>query len=58
MDLRKFADTYGGIPLFIILIIYFINVKNKNYIEYILLSCCITALIIDSYLSFILIDSY
>ena len=50
MDLRKFADTYGGIPLFIILTIYFINLKNKNYIDYILLSFCIIALIIDIYL--------
>jgi len=57
MDLRKFADTYGGIPLFIILTIYFINLKNKNYIEYILLSFCIIALIIDIYLSFIYYNS-
>lgn len=53
MDLRKFADTYGGIPFFIILILYFMNIKKKSNIEYILLFCCIIALIIDIYLSFL-----
>lgn len=52
MNLRKFADIYGGIPLFIILIIYFSNNINSN-IEVVLLLCCVIALMIDVYLSFI-----
>jgi len=30
MDLRKIADTYGGIPLFILLTFYFKNKKKKT----------------------------
>ncbi len=51
MNLRKFADIYGGIPFFIILIIYFSININSN-IEKILLLSCFIALIIDIYLSF------
>ena len=51
MNLRKFADIYGGIPLFIILIIYF-SFNIKSNIEKILLIFCFIALIIDIYLSF------
>lgn len=52
MNLRKFADIFGGIPFFVILIIYF-YCNNRTNIETILLICCIFALIIDIYLSFI-----
>lgn len=51
MDLRKIADTYGGIPFFIILILYF-STHKKSYIEVLLLFSSIVALIIDVYLSF------
>jgi Na+/melibiose symporter-like transporter len=50
MDLRHFADLFGGIPLFILLILYFYNKKGGN--EKILFYFCSFALIVDIYLSF------
>jgi hypothetical protein len=51
MDLRKFADTFGGIPLFVLLISYFIKNQKTLFQKFLLLSC-VSALIIDVYLSF------
>ena len=51
MNLRKFADIYGGIPLFITLVIYF-SLNIKSNIEKTLLLFCFIALIVDIYLSF------
>jgi hypothetical protein len=52
MGLRQLADIYGGIPFFIILILYFYSVR-KTPIVYLLLVGSIVALLIDVYLSFI-----
>jgi len=51
MDLRHFADTFGGIPLFLLLIVYFVK-NNKTVFQKFLLFSCIVALVIDVYLSF------
>ena len=51
MDLRQFADTFGGIPLFLLLIVYFLK-NNKTTFQKFLLFACIVALLIDIYLSF------
>ena len=52
MDLRKFADTFGGIPLFTILIVYFFHNNSRTVFQRYLLVLCIMALVIDLYLSF------
>lgn len=52
MDLRKFAHTFGGIPLFTILIVYFFHHHNRTVFQRYLLVLCIVALVIDIYLSF------
>ena len=57
MKLRKLFDTFGGIPLFIILSMYF-YMNRKGYIEYFLLFSCILALFIDIYLSFYYDESF
>ena len=51
MDLRKKADIYGGIPLFILLIIYF-SLNLKGFVENLLLVFSVTGLVVDIYLSF------
>lgn len=38
----------AAIPFFIILIIYFSSIKNKTYVEYLLLLFGIVGLVIDS----------
>ena len=51
MDLRQIADIFGGIPLFVILTLYFFN-NRKTVVQKFLLFSCIVALFIDIYLSF------
>ena len=51
MDLHQFADTFGGIPLFLLLIVYFMK-NNKTAFQKFLLFACIVALVVDVYLSF------
>ena len=53
MDLRQFADTYGGVPLFILLSYYFATIKKPNYLELFLFIACFTAMFVDVYLSFV-----
>ena len=52
MGLRQLADIYGGIPFFIILILYFCSVR-KTPIVCLLLVGSIIALLVDIYLSFV-----
>ena len=52
MNLRKIADIFGGIPLFIILIVFFANTFHRSPVHKILCILCVVALIIDVYLSF------
>ena len=51
-DLRKTADKYGGIPLFITLTLYFALRNKKTNFEYFLFASVIIALFIDTYLTF------
>ena len=50
MGLRQLADIYGGIPFFIILILYFCSVRKTPIVCLLLV---IIALIVDVYLSFV-----
>ena len=52
MNLRRIADIFGGIPLFIILIVFFAYTFHRSHIHKILCIMCVIALIIDIYLSF------
>lgn len=38
-----------GLPLFIILVIYFIMITDKTLIEWLLLGSCVSAMFIDGY---------
>lgn len=53
MDLRQCADMFGGLPLFFILILYFLMKSKRTLIELMLLIVCFLAFFIDFYLSFI-----
>ena len=53
MTTRQFADIFGGLPLFFILILYFLIKPKRTLIELILLIVCFLAFFIDFYLSFI-----
>ena len=55
MDLRKIADIYGGIPLFLLLIFYFSQKKNKTMFEYMLYLGSSIGFIVDLILSLELI---
>ena len=51
MDLRKIADIYGGIPIFLLLIYYFSKKKNKTNFEYVLYLSVSIGFIVDVILS-------
>tara|TARA_Y100000590_G_scaffold247874_1_gene278497 strand:- start:510 stop:728 length:219 start_codon:yes stop_codon:yes gene_type:complete len=55
MDLRKVADIYGGIPIFLLLIYYFSKKNNKTNFEYILYLSVSIGFIVDVILSLELI---
>ena len=50
MDTRTFVDILA-IPFFLVASIYFYKIKNKNYVEWILLILNIFALVVDTSLT-------
>ena len=52
MTTRQFADIFGGLPLFFILVLYFLMKPKRTYVEFFLLICCFFGFFIDLYLSF------
>jgi len=50
--IRETNGDVLGVILFILLIVYFIMLDNKNIYEYLLLGCCSIALIVDTVISF------
>lgn len=52
MTTRQFADIFGGLPLFFILVLYFLMKPKRTYVEFFLLICCFLGFFVDLYLSF------
>ena len=52
MTARQFADIFGGLPLFFILILYFLMKSKRSYVEFFLLIFCFLGFFVDLYLSF------
>jgi site-specific recombinase len=50
--IRKTNGDILGAVLFIILIIYFISIENKTFIENSLLASCTVALVVDSIITY------
>jgi tellurite resistance protein TehA-like permease len=54
-NLSHYGDILA-IPFFLLLSIYFYNIENKNFLEYILYIFCISGFILDIIYTYIFID--